>query len=166
MRGEPTSRPAEEEFSPGAELSVAQAVSAYRARAEATDTSCGPCHRWRSRACAGRSAICSGVLLHLINETGRHAGHADATRELLDGTTGQVTAAAEPLSALAPRLDGPDWTSAADALIAIVTNRLHSDVSRRTIFRSRSSRTIRRRRLPDPRKDTGEVPCEEAKTGS
>jgi hypothetical protein len=29
------------------------------------------------------------VLLHLINETGRHAGHADATRELLDGTTGQ-----------------------------------------------------------------------------
>ena len=29
------------------------------------------------------------VLLHLINETGRHAGHADATRELLDGTTGE-----------------------------------------------------------------------------
>ena len=29
------------------------------------------------------------VLLHLINETARHAGHADGTRELLDGTTGQ-----------------------------------------------------------------------------
>lgn len=29
------------------------------------------------------------VLLHLINETARHAGHADATRELLDGTTGE-----------------------------------------------------------------------------
>jgi hypothetical protein len=28
------------------------------------------------------------VLLHLIEETARHAGHADATRELLDGTTG------------------------------------------------------------------------------
>jgi hypothetical protein len=29
------------------------------------------------------------VLLHLINETARHAGHADATREMLDGTTGE-----------------------------------------------------------------------------
>ncbi|HTL83866.1 MAG TPA: DUF664 domain-containing protein, partial [Acidimicrobiia bacterium] len=29
------------------------------------------------------------VLLHLINETARHCGHADATRELLDGTTGE-----------------------------------------------------------------------------
>ena len=29
------------------------------------------------------------VLLHPINETARHAGHADATRELLDGSTGE-----------------------------------------------------------------------------
>ena len=29
------------------------------------------------------------VLMHLISETARHAGHADATRELLDGTTGE-----------------------------------------------------------------------------
>jgi hypothetical protein len=29
------------------------------------------------------------VLLHLINETTRHAGDADATRELFDGTTGE-----------------------------------------------------------------------------
>ncbi len=29
------------------------------------------------------------VLVHLINETARHAGHADATREMLDGTTGE-----------------------------------------------------------------------------
>ena len=29
------------------------------------------------------------VLLHLINETARHAGHADSVRELLDGTTGE-----------------------------------------------------------------------------
>jgi hypothetical protein len=29
------------------------------------------------------------VLLHLINETERHAGHADAARELLDGKTGE-----------------------------------------------------------------------------
>ncbi|HUA96421.1 MAG TPA: DUF664 domain-containing protein, partial [Acidimicrobiales bacterium] len=29
------------------------------------------------------------VLLHLINETARHAGHADAVRELLDGAVGE-----------------------------------------------------------------------------
>src|SRR5207244_5632269 len=35
------------------------------------------------------------------------------------------------ISALAPCLDGPDWLTAADALISVVTNRLHSPVSRR-----------------------------------
>lgn len=29
------------------------------------------------------------VLLHVLEETAHHAGHADATRELLDGTTGE-----------------------------------------------------------------------------
>ncbi|MFI9009703.1 DinB family protein [Actinosynnema sp. NPDC053489] len=29
------------------------------------------------------------VLIHLIEETGRHAGHLDAVRELLDGVTGE-----------------------------------------------------------------------------
>ena len=28
------------------------------------------------------------MLLHMLEETGRHAGHADAVRELLDGNTG------------------------------------------------------------------------------
>jgi Protein of unknown function (DUF664) len=28
------------------------------------------------------------VVLHMIEETARHAGHLDAARELLDGTTG------------------------------------------------------------------------------
>lgn len=40
-----------------------------------------------------------------------------------------MTAAAETVTVLAPRLDGMDWP--ADALIEVVTNRLHSDVSRR-----------------------------------
>jgi integrase/recombinase XerD len=42
-----------------------------------------------------------------------------------------MTAAAETALLVAPRLDGADWPLATDALIAIVTNRLHSDVSRR-----------------------------------
>ncbi|MHB1547195.1 MAG: mycothiol transferase [Acidimicrobiales bacterium] len=29
------------------------------------------------------------VLMHLVNETARHAGHAPAARQLLDGTTGE-----------------------------------------------------------------------------
>jgi hypothetical protein len=29
------------------------------------------------------------VLMHLLEETARHAGHADIIRELLDGTTGR-----------------------------------------------------------------------------
>ena len=36
------------------------------------------------------------VLLHLIQETGRHAGHADIVRESIDGATGfELLAAAE-----------------------------------------------------------------------
>ena len=40
-------------------------------------------------------------------------------------------AAGEALGLLGPQRARPDWTSAGDALIAVITNRLHSDVSRR-----------------------------------
>jgi uncharacterized damage-inducible protein DinB len=87
MRGREVSR-SEEEFRPGPELTVAAALAAYRERAAATDAAVralpltAPC-RW------GDQTDLRWVLLHLINETARHAGHADATRELLDGTTGE-----------------------------------------------------------------------------
>ena len=87
MLGQDVSR-SEEEFAP-ADVTVTQAVAAYRERAAATDSAV--------RATASLSEPCSfddekdlrWVLIHLINETARHAGHADATRELLDGTTGE-----------------------------------------------------------------------------
>jgi uncharacterized damage-inducible protein DinB len=88
MLGHEVSR-SEEEFRPGRELSVDAALAAYSARAAATDAAVRampslsePC-RW------GEQTDLRFVLLHLINETARHAGHADATRELLDGTTGE-----------------------------------------------------------------------------
>jgi uncharacterized damage-inducible protein DinB len=87
MRGEETSR-LEAEFRPGAELTVATAVAAYRTRAEATDSyvrSTSLTQPTRS----GDGKDLRWVVLHLINETARHAGHADATRELLDGLTGE-----------------------------------------------------------------------------
>ena len=88
MRGEPTSRD-EREFRPGAELSVARAMAAYRARAAATDAYVRSRPSLEEPCLRGQGRDLRWVLLHLINETARHAGHADATRELLDGTTGQ-----------------------------------------------------------------------------
>jgi uncharacterized damage-inducible protein DinB len=86
MLGAATSR-SEEEFRPGGELTVGEAVTRYRERARATD------ELVRTLPLAQPTTDGSGrdlrwVLLHLIEETARHAGHADATRELLDGTTG------------------------------------------------------------------------------
>jgi uncharacterized damage-inducible protein DinB len=90
MLGEQTSR-SEAEFDPGDELTVPAAIAAYRERAVTTDavvrrmlSLAAPCHRGSDTARNLR-----WVLLHLINETARHAGHADATRELLDGATGE-----------------------------------------------------------------------------
>ncbi len=88
MLGMQTSR-SEAEFTPGPELTVAAALAAYDDRATATDAAVRamasmhlPCNRHEG-------ADLRWVLIHLVNETARHAGHADATRELLDGTTGK-----------------------------------------------------------------------------
>ena len=87
MLGKETSR-SDLEFTPGPELTVAAALARYRARAATTDdfvrstSLTEPC-------LTQEGADLRWVLLHLINETARHAGHADATRELLDGTTGE-----------------------------------------------------------------------------
>jgi Protein of unknown function (DUF664) len=75
-------------FRPDPEESVADVVGAYRevvARANdviaaTTDLAAplrpdGPSLRW--------------ALTHMIEETGRHAGHADILRELIDGATGR-----------------------------------------------------------------------------
>jgi uncharacterized damage-inducible protein DinB len=87
MRGETTSRE-ESEFYPGPEVTVDSVIAAYALRASATDEYIRatpldmPCS-------AGGPTDLRFVVLHLINETARHAGHADATRELLDGVVGE-----------------------------------------------------------------------------
>lgn len=71
----------ENEFSPGPELGVQAALVTYRERTAATDRTV--------REMASLSEPCLGeegtdlrwVLLHLINETARQAGHADAHGE-------------------------------------------------------------------------------------
>ena len=87
MFGREVSR-SEAEFSPGPDLTVDAALAAYRDRAALTAAAVRtlplntPCER-------EPGTDLRWVLLHLINETARHAGHADATREMLDGTTGE-----------------------------------------------------------------------------
>ncbi|MGH7640735.1 MAG: DinB family protein [Candidatus Dormibacteria bacterium] len=88
MLGEKTSR-SEEEFSPGPELSLRAAVSAYRERAEKTDRTVRSLPSLEQPGRRGGGLNLRWVVLHLINETARHAGHADAVRELIDGSTGE-----------------------------------------------------------------------------
>lgn len=80
----------ESEFRPDA-LALADAVAAYEARGSATDAFllATPLERRSDPQGWAEGADLRFVALHLINETARHAGHADATRELLDGTTGE-----------------------------------------------------------------------------
>jgi uncharacterized damage-inducible protein DinB len=87
MCGAPTTR-LDAEFRPGPELTVSTAVAAYRARAAATDDYARATSLTEPTRNADGTDL-RWVLLHLINETARHAGHADATRELLDGVTGE-----------------------------------------------------------------------------
>jgi hypothetical protein len=81
----------ESEFTPGTDLSREEALDAYRARAAATDTAIRSMALDRVSDPAGwaEGHDLRWVVLHMINETARHAGHADATRELLDGITGE-----------------------------------------------------------------------------
>jgi hypothetical protein len=90
-----------EEFEIAGDVTLADVIAAYATRAERTATVV--------RAAPSLDAPCLGgegdgppahvlldldqpvdlrwAVLHLIEETARHAGHADATRELLDGRT-------------------------------------------------------------------------------
>jgi len=88
MCGENVSR-SEEGFSPGPARTVGAAVAAYRERAAATDATVRSMPSLTEPCRFGEGRDLRWVLLHLINETARHAGHADATRELLDGATGE-----------------------------------------------------------------------------
>lgn len=88
LLGQQTGR-TEAEFTPAPELTVSAALVAYRDRAAATDAAVRATPSLE-QPCTGEQAVTlRWVLLHLINETARHAGHADATRELLDGTRGE-----------------------------------------------------------------------------
>jgi uncharacterized damage-inducible protein DinB len=88
LLGHETSR-SDQEFSPPPGLTVGAAVEAYRWRAAATDHTVRALSSLDQPCRMEEGTDARWVLLHLINETARHAGHADATRELLDGVAGE-----------------------------------------------------------------------------
>lgn len=89
--GEEVSRSEDIEFNVPPERTLAQVIADYATRASRTEAIV--------RGAPSIDALCPGhpsqpprpglnlrwVLLHLIEETAHHAGHADATREMLDG---------------------------------------------------------------------------------
>ncbi|GLY96115.1 DUF664 domain-containing protein [Actinoplanes sp. NBRC 103695] len=87
MLGAETGKPADEYDPP--QLTIADAVAAYEARAAATDAAVRRIGDLTTASRYGHDTDLRFVLLHLINETARHAGHADAVRELLDGAVGE-----------------------------------------------------------------------------
>lgn len=72
---------------------VAEVVARYRetvARANDILDGCADLAAPVPRARAGKPApSVRWALTHMIEETGRHAGHADILRELIDGSTGR-----------------------------------------------------------------------------
>ena len=81
----------EDEFRPPDDVTITSVLDGYRARADATDAAVRSLNLNRRSDPDGwaKGHELRWVVLHLITETARHAGHADATRELLDGTTGE-----------------------------------------------------------------------------
>jgi uncharacterized damage-inducible protein DinB len=78
----------EEEFFPGEDVTVDALVRAYRQRAVKTDEIVRA-HPLDTPNGRGEHVTLRWTLVHLINETARHAGHADAVRELIDGAVGE-----------------------------------------------------------------------------
>ena len=75
------------------ERSVEEVVTSYReavAEANLVIASCDDLSEATRRPTTrGRAPSLRWALAHMIEETGRHAGHADILRELVDGSTGR-----------------------------------------------------------------------------
>jgi Protein of unknown function (DUF664) len=70
--------------------SAASVIAGYRAATAATDRVLGADGNLDRLLARGRSGLTARwALVHLLEETGRHVGHADIVRELIDGSTGR-----------------------------------------------------------------------------
>ena len=78
----------ENEFHPGLELSLEQAVGNYGARAAKTNGMIRAIPLTQIGTGWAKGNDLRFTALHILDETACHAGHADAVRELVDGATG------------------------------------------------------------------------------
>ncbi|MEU6994214.1 DinB family protein [Streptomyces sp. NPDC046465] len=80
-------------FRPAARDSVADVVARYRETVDRANKVLDTCtdlgEPLRRPGRPGPAPSVRWALTHMIEETGRHAGHADILRELLDGGTGR-----------------------------------------------------------------------------
>jgi uncharacterized damage-inducible protein DinB len=77
------------EFEVAAELTLAQLTEEYRAECARSNEIAAALDLDHSVPFRGAAVTVRWVLLHMIEETGRHAGHLDVMRELIDGATGE-----------------------------------------------------------------------------
>jgi uncharacterized damage-inducible protein DinB len=88
LLGKPHERDREEEFGELEGTKLAEAIVDYRSAYERTNDVVREIGSLEA-ACPGETGYSvRWVLLHLLEETARHAGHADITRELIDGSVG------------------------------------------------------------------------------
>lgn len=87
--GEEVSRDETEFIADG--VSIEHAMDAYRRRGRKTDAIIAAASSLDELARRERVGVrdLRWIVTHLIQETARHAGHADATREMLDGAVGE-----------------------------------------------------------------------------
>lgn len=78
---------------PAADETVAELLAGYRAAVDEANAVIGACDDLGGPAPRARRSgpvpSMRWVLAHMIEETGRHAGHADILREQIDGRTGR-----------------------------------------------------------------------------
>jgi uncharacterized damage-inducible protein DinB len=79
------------DFHPGPDDTLAEAVDLYRREIEASDAvvAAADLDELASEERSGGRVNLRWILVHMIEETGRHCGHADLIRESIDGTVGE-----------------------------------------------------------------------------
>ena len=76
-------------FTVDATAGVAEVVERYREATRQADAVLDRCTDLAGPLPGSRAPSARWALAHLIEETARHAGHADILRELIDGSTGR-----------------------------------------------------------------------------
>ena len=90
IAGIDTDRDRDAEFIALSKKTVPEVVAAYRAECDRSNAVLEGVESLDA-PCPGESGYSvRWVLLHMLEETARHAGHADITRELIDGTVGDL----------------------------------------------------------------------------